>query len=726
MDYNAIAQQYGAVNSKPAQQTGANVDYNSLANKFGAVKSQPPAIIHSANQTPQTPDSSNPIVSVAKSLLSPVATLLARPIQAGAELLGASDKDVNDVSNSLSGRLVAPTPQNFGDVKKDIGRGVETVALGLGPIAGGAAFGAGNSLEQGNELLSAQTAFQTVLGAAGGKVLDLVGKPLLNAAGKAIGSITPQIIKDIASKGANAIEEFAANHNILPSGISDAVNNTVDSVKSAKIASPATRTIKNLINPSNSVDEATGQIIQGGTEDIPASKRTLSDPAINDGTNKTYADLQKKINSQIKPLAEQVDAELSKDTTGKSIRSFNQTIGEGKNGVKVNYVRQGIDDLNNFYSKTGDAEGLSNMKAFENNAKENGLTYKDVNDLARLHGKEINAFNANGEAASGLSKQAAENTRMGIKRVARQGLGGPEAKALDSRLSDLYDTKALVDKQVEKVNSASQKSQKTGIIPKLIGKGIKIADTLSGNPLKSIGREIGTVGGSLSPTEIEGNLSKNLKILRNEKSPSISLPKPIGLNRLPLNQGKINSKVLPIIAGGTGVGILAKNLGNTSRYDSGFKPKLPPNVPSVTEKEQPLQIPNEKNTVGNYNMSNYASNPKAASNMQRIYSQMSDVSTPEKAQSEIDRISPNSNITGKMIIDYSDKYDIEPKALLSLLRNESNVGALGLGLKTNNAANILNTDNGKTNRKSTPEQGVDAAARELYRRRINKTTYGKQ
>lgn len=115
-----------------------------------------------------------------------------------------------------SGGVIAPTPENFGDVKKDVGRGIETIALGTGaPLAGGAAFGLGNSLEQGNDLFSTQTAFNTVLGAGTGKLLGLIGKPLLNGAGKVVGTITPQVLKDIAAKGAGAITEFAANHQLL-------------------------------------------------------------------------------------------------------------------------------------------------------------------------------------------------------------------------------------------------------------------------------------------------------------------------------------------------------------------------------------------------------------------------------------------------------------------------------------------------------------------------------
>lgn len=159
-------------------------------------------------------------------------TMLARPIQAIAELGGAEADTVDRVTKKFTGGLVAPVPRSGADVKKDIGRAAETVALGLGPVAGGAAFGAGNSLEQGNDLFSTQTAFQTVLGAAGGKVLDLVGKPLLDGAGKVIGKITPDTLKEVAGKGAAAIEDFAANHNILPEAASKAINTGADKIES--------------------------------------------------------------------------------------------------------------------------------------------------------------------------------------------------------------------------------------------------------------------------------------------------------------------------------------------------------------------------------------------------------------------------------------------------------------------------------------------------------------
>jgi hypothetical protein len=154
----------------------------------------------------------------AKGLFSAPATLVARPIQAGAAIMGATNEQIDEATKKVPvvGGLIAPVPDTFGDVKKDVGRAAQTVALGTGaPIAGGALFGVGASLEQGNDLLSTETAFNAALGGGTGKVLQLVGKPLLNAAGKVVGVITPKVLKDVAAKGATAITEFAANHKLL-------------------------------------------------------------------------------------------------------------------------------------------------------------------------------------------------------------------------------------------------------------------------------------------------------------------------------------------------------------------------------------------------------------------------------------------------------------------------------------------------------------------------------
>ena len=179
-----------------------------------------------------------------KSLVKPIATMIARPLQLGAELLMPGDNTVelDKFSKEKLGGFVAPIPQNVGDLKKDVGRAVQTVAFGMpGLASGGAAFGVGASMEEGNDLFSVQTAFQGVLGAAGAKVLGLIGTPILNSAGKVIGKITPQVLKDVVSKGAGAITKFAAKHNILPKKMSQALTTGANKLEDV-IAKPFDKT----------------------------------------------------------------------------------------------------------------------------------------------------------------------------------------------------------------------------------------------------------------------------------------------------------------------------------------------------------------------------------------------------------------------------------------------------------------------------------------------------
>ena len=199
----------------PTGSTGSTGDTSGIGASLAAYKAQ-----KASGTAPTTIPKDNPslLASFAKSLFGAPATLLARPVQAVAELAGASADQVDAATSKIPivGSLVAPVDRNFGDVKKDVGRAAETVALGTGaPIAGGALFGAGASLEAGNNLFSAQTAVDAALGGAGGKVLDWVGKPLLNAAGTVVGKITPKIIQDVTKQGAGAIAKFAADHQLL-------------------------------------------------------------------------------------------------------------------------------------------------------------------------------------------------------------------------------------------------------------------------------------------------------------------------------------------------------------------------------------------------------------------------------------------------------------------------------------------------------------------------------
>ena len=91
---------------------------------------------------------------IAHSIGSPIATMLARPIQAGAAILGASSESIDKATQNIAGDWVAPVPQTAQDVLKDVGRGAQTAALAL-PLKGvasviktGTVAGAGAGLEK--------------------------------------------------------------------------------------------------------------------------------------------------------------------------------------------------------------------------------------------------------------------------------------------------------------------------------------------------------------------------------------------------------------------------------------------------------------------------------------------------------------------------------------------------------------------------------------------------
>lgn len=162
---------------------------------------------------------------IAKAILSPVATMVARPIQLGAMLSGVSDERINEVSKRLSRGLVAPTPQNIQDVKKDVGRGIQTALTGgLGTVAGraatgatalgtaarigaieGAGYGIGASLEKGNKLLSKETLKEVGIGAAGGAALPVVGNVVGKALGRKVVPKATQVAEEIADTTVDAI-----------------------------------------------------------------------------------------------------------------------------------------------------------------------------------------------------------------------------------------------------------------------------------------------------------------------------------------------------------------------------------------------------------------------------------------------------------------------------------------------------------------------------------------
>lgn len=274
--------------------------------------------------------------------------------------------------------------------------------------------------------------------------------------------------------------------------------------------------INKVITPK-SPTTALGQIAQGTTEDVKALAQTLA--KVDTSKVKTFQDLLQNVDEAIPAIAKQVDDELLKDAGVYKLDqlALSQTTKAGKE-IKTDFVTKALDNLSELYKTTGDNVAKADIDDVISKAKAVGLTRKEVNDISRLYGQEFGskAFSKLGEPLTSVNAQAYENVRSGLKEVARQGIGGAEAKALDQQLSSIFDAKTLIQKNVEAVNKIKQKIQERGLLEKIGNATAKVIDTLSGGTIR------GFVGGLLprgagykvmNALDIEEALRKNLNII---------------------------------------------------------------------------------------------------------------------------------------------------------------------------------------------------------------------
>lgn len=126
-----------------------------------------------------------------KSLTKPVVQTVAAPFQAvrsAVQYAKDPTKEANvDFTLPYYGKIEAPT-----SVKQQVGRSLETVSLGLGPVAGGAAQGAGQALEADKSL------GETALYAGGGALLGKLGDVAFTKGGQAIQKLANMSSESIA------------------------------------------------------------------------------------------------------------------------------------------------------------------------------------------------------------------------------------------------------------------------------------------------------------------------------------------------------------------------------------------------------------------------------------------------------------------------------------------------------------------------------------------------
>lgn len=258
------------------------------------------------------------------------------------------------------------------------------------------------------------------------------------------------------------------------------------------------------------------QVLQGKTKDVAAGVKGLKE--LETAGIKTYSQLGSKVDDAIKNLSKRVDDVLDNKTPVKlgQLKLIGKTTSGAK--VAVDYVSRGLNHLKEMYRAIGDDISVKNITELIKKATTKGLTRKEVNDIARAYGIEFGAkaFGKTGEALTSVNARMFENTRKALKIVARQGMKGGKAEAIDKSISSLFKVKDLVAKNVEAVNKLAQKVQERGLLEKVGYNVSKYADILTGGSLRGIMGGILPRGAGykvMNALDLEKVLERNLKII---------------------------------------------------------------------------------------------------------------------------------------------------------------------------------------------------------------------
>jgi len=96
--------------------------------------------------------------------------------------------------------------------------------------------------------------------------------------------------------------------------------------------------------------------------------------------------------------------------------------------------------------------------------------------------------------------------------------------------------------------------------------------------------------------------------------------------------------------------------------------------------------------VGGYDFGDYATSPTHVDSLNSILDGMGDIDSAQDAQDYIDQRYPGSPVTGEMVMDSADRYDVDPAVLLAEMALDSRMGTDGRGEDSNNPGNVANAD----------------------------------
>jgi len=261
---------------------------------------------------------------------------------------------------------------------------------------------------------------------------------------------------------------------------------------------------------SKKIDDIAGKIVQGNKNDIAKAGRALSQ--IDISGVETADQLAEALSTRESVIAKKLDETLDTEKLVRPLKNLDYN--------NHNFVNDAFEQLDELYSKTNDPEKLAELRALRNKAESSGLTVREINDLARMHGNEFaeKAFSKRtGDALTSVNAQTVENTRKGLKNTAKSIFKNPIFDIADKELSDIINTKRLIKKLAEDANTLRQKFADRGLLESIGRNLFNAIDTLSGRGISGFLRAAMPRGYGtklMQATDLEKVLQKNLQILQ--------------------------------------------------------------------------------------------------------------------------------------------------------------------------------------------------------------------
>ena len=311
--------------------------------------------------------------------------------------------------------------------------------------------------------------------------------------------VSPRAAVETAARVAPTVARAAAQ--LTPGGISEALERAAEPRAAARAAEAV-----------EAKPAVAGKIIQEtDPKQLAATTRALG--IIDTAGVKTYSDLADKLDTKIRENVAKVDTALTPISDTFKPVDVERTIPvEGGTPRVVNPVQDALAQMRDFYEKTNDDAEAARVEGIQNKFASAGLSVKEINDIAREHASELSGFNPQtGELASGLGRQAAENTRSGVKDVVHR-FTDDSTRALDAQTSDLITARNLSKDMAQQVLKLEQKFQEAGWgqrLARFVKKtGPGMAGGLIAGPLLGMGHVGGAITGGILNMVIENMLDK--------------------------------------------------------------------------------------------------------------------------------------------------------------------------------------------------------------------------